>query len=34
MTIEEMFAELKEQTDDLEYYDDPQDVDIDYTTQD
>ena len=29
-----MYDELDEQTDDPEYYDDPQDVDIDYTTQD
>ena len=34
MTIQEMYDELNEQTDDLEYYDDSQDVDIDYTTQD
>ena len=34
MTIQEMYDELDEQLDEQEYYDDPQDVDIDYTTQD
>ena len=34
MTIQEMYDELNEQLDEQEYYDDPQDVDIDYTTQD
>jgi hypothetical protein len=34
MTIQELYDELKEHYEEPDYYDDPQDVDIDYTTQD
>jgi uncharacterized lipoprotein YehR (DUF1307 family) len=36
MTIQEMYEELDEQTEELEYYDDYVDysIEIDYTTQD